>query len=153
LSGLVKLRSGPKAGDHVPRRLKGIILDEAYRTTTINEGEKRINIPIAQAVVRTMAVNAARGQHRAQKLFAELLSTTEAANNTPYREYFGAALDYRNIGKARLRVPRRSDWRYRIPFHTPRTSASIMATGTISYTVSVPPQKPGPELAEGGDKP
>jgi hypothetical protein len=76
-------------------RLKGIILDEAYRTITINEGEKRMSIPIAQAVVRAMAVNAARGQHRAQKLFAELLGTTEASNQALYRDYLCSALDYK----------------------------------------------------------
>ena len=76
-------------------RLKGIILEEAYRTITINEGEKRLSIPIAQAIVRSMAVNAARGQHRAQRLFAELLGTTEASNQALYRDYLCSALDYK----------------------------------------------------------
>jgi hypothetical protein len=76
-------------------RLKGIIIEEAYRTITINEGEKRLSIPIAQAIVRSMAVNAARGQHRAQRLFAELLGTTEASNQALYRDYLCSALDYK----------------------------------------------------------
>ena len=42
-----------------------------------------------------MAVNAARGQHRAQRLFAELLGTTEAANYKLYNEYLCTALDYK----------------------------------------------------------
>ena len=49
-------------------RLKTIIIDEAYRTIKVSEGKRQITIPMAQAV------NAARGQHRAQQLFAELLS-------------------------------------------------------------------------------
>jgi hypothetical protein len=106
-------------------RLKGIILDEACRTITINEGEKRISIPIAQAVVRAMAVNAARGQHRAQRLFAELLTTTETANNTLYREYFGKALDYRKYWQGE--IARCKALGLEVPNPIPRsgTSASI----------------------------
>jgi hypothetical protein len=122
-------------------RLKGIILDEAYRTITINEGEKRMSIPIAQAVVRAMAVNAARGQHRAQKLFAELVSTTEAANNTLYREYFGTALDYKKywegeIGRCKalgLEIPN--------PVPHPEDISVDMATGTIVIKGPMTPEE------------
>jgi hypothetical protein len=41
-------------------RLKGIILDEAYRTIKVTEGKRQISIPMAQAIVRALAVNAAR---------------------------------------------------------------------------------------------
>lgn len=104
---------------------EGIILDEACRTITINEGEKRISIPIAQAVVRAMAVNAARGQHRAQRLFAELLTTTETANNTLYREYFGKALDCRKYWQGE--IARCKALGLEVPNPIPRsgTSASI----------------------------
>ena len=61
-------------------RLKTIILDEAYRTIKVSEGKRQITIPMAQAVIRAVAVNAARGQHRSQQLFAELVSETERAN-------------------------------------------------------------------------
>jgi hypothetical protein len=53
-------------------RLKAIIIDEAYRTIKVNEGKRQISIPMAQAIIRSLAVNAARGQHRSQQLFAEL---------------------------------------------------------------------------------
>src|SRR3954447_19454038 len=55
-------------------RLKGIILDEAYRTIRVNEGAKRITLSMAQAVVRSLAVNGARGQPRAAQAFMALLS-------------------------------------------------------------------------------
>src|SRR5215471_1204281 len=50
-------------------RLKAIIIDEAYRTIKVNEGKRQISVPMAQAIIRALAVNAARGQHRAQQLF------------------------------------------------------------------------------------
>jgi len=43
-------------------RLKTIVLEEAYRTIKVSEGRRQVTIPMAKAVVRTLAVNAARGQ-------------------------------------------------------------------------------------------
>ena len=41
-------------------RLKDIILDEAYRGIAVREGERMVTIPMAQAIIRSMAVNAAK---------------------------------------------------------------------------------------------
>ena len=77
-------------------RLKDIILEEAYRTIKLREGEKSITVSIAQAVVRSLAVNAAKGQHRAQRLFAELLGATETANKRLHDEWLEVAITYKN---------------------------------------------------------
>lgn len=76
-------------------RLKGIILDEAYRTITVRDGERSITVPMAQAIMRSLAVNAAKGQHRAQRLFAELLASVETSNKQLNDEYLTAAMDYK----------------------------------------------------------
>ena len=76
-------------------RMKDIILDEAYRTITVRDGDRNVTVPMAQAIMRSLAVNAAKGQHRAQRLFAELLSSTERARAELQERYFGAALDYK----------------------------------------------------------
>ena len=76
-------------------RLKDIILAEAYRTIKVRDGEKSVSVPIAQAVVRSLAVNAAKGQHRAQQLFAQLLGATEAADKRLYYEWLDAVLTYK----------------------------------------------------------
>jgi hypothetical protein len=77
-------------------RLKTIIVDEAYRTIKVSEGKRQITIPMAQAVIRALAVNAARGQHRSQQLFAELLSETERANKQQSDEWLKAAIEYKH---------------------------------------------------------
>lgn len=76
-------------------RLKGIILDEAYRDITVRDGDRNVTIPMAQAVVRSLAVNAAKGLHRSQRLFAEMLSATERQNKELADEWFSTALDYK----------------------------------------------------------
>jgi hypothetical protein len=76
-------------------RLKSIILEEAYRTIKVSEGRRQVTIPMAKAVVRALAVNAARGQLRSQQLFATLLSRTESANSALAQKWFETALDYK----------------------------------------------------------
>src|SRR3954454_12959194 len=74
-------------------RLKGIILEEAYRTIKLNEGDRRVSIWMAQAIIRSMAVNAAKGNQRAQRLFTELLSSTERENKQLYDECLQTAIE------------------------------------------------------------
>lgn len=76
-------------------RMKDIILDEAYREISVRDGARNVTIPMAQAVFRSMAVNAAKGQHRAQRLFAELLSSVESSRKLLHDEYFDKALTYK----------------------------------------------------------
>ena len=51
---------------------------------------------MAQAIIRALAVNAARGQHRSQHLFAELLSETERANKAQSDEWLKTAIEYKH---------------------------------------------------------
>ena len=76
-------------------RLKSIIVEEAYRTIKIAEGKRHVTIPMAKAVVRALAVNAARGQLRSQQLFATLLSETERANKALQDEFLENAIEYK----------------------------------------------------------
>ena len=76
-------------------RMKDIVLDEAYRTITVRDGDRTVTVPMAQAIIRSLAVNAAKGQHRAQRLFAELLSSVESSNKQLNDDYLNAAMDYK----------------------------------------------------------
>jgi len=101
----VKGRSGnpkgrPKgAKNSIPglheERFKTIVMEEAYRSLKMKEGSKEITIPIAQAIVRAMAVNAVRGDQRSQKTFTDLVSWVEADNKSHYVEYAQSMLDYK----------------------------------------------------------
>ena len=76
-------------------RLKSIVLEEAYRAIRINDGDKQIKVPMAQAIVRAVAVNAVKGQQRAQRLFTELLSTTEKENKALNDAWLDVAMTYK----------------------------------------------------------
>lgn len=84
-------------------RLKDIILDEAYRTVAMREGNRNIRIPVAQAVMRAIAVNAAKGNTRSQRLFAQLLADTENARRVLHEEWLDTALEYKVNWEKELR--------------------------------------------------
>lgn len=76
-------------------RLKSIILEEAYRNIQITEGSRQVSITMAKAIVRSITVNAAKGQPRAQKLFTDLLTQTERANKAFYDEATQTMIEYK----------------------------------------------------------
>jgi hypothetical protein len=70
-------------------------MEEAYRTIKVSEGNRQISIPIAKAVIRALAANAARGQLRSQQAFTKLLSETERTQKNLMNRLFDASLDYK----------------------------------------------------------
>ena len=50
---------------------------------------------MAQAVIRSLAVNAAKGNQRAQRLFTELLTATERDNKRLHDEWLETAIEYK----------------------------------------------------------
>lgn len=88
---------GKRSKPDIPRheRLKSIILEEAYRTIKVNDGASQVTVPMAQAVMRSLAVTAAKGNTRAQKLFSELLSSTELSNKLAEDDYLKTMIEYK----------------------------------------------------------
>lgn len=84
-------------------RMKDIILDEAYRDVTVRDGDRHVTIPMVQAVMRSLAVNAAKGQHRAQRLFAELLASVESARSLLHQQWIEGAITYKVEWEKELR--------------------------------------------------
>ena len=60
--------------------LKDIVLEEAYRLITVRDGDRTVAMPMAQAVFRALAVEAAKGKYHVQRLFTEMLSAIERGN-------------------------------------------------------------------------
>lgn len=92
-------RKGARAKSPIPalndERLKTIVLEEAYRSITINDPNGAIDIPMAQAVVRSLAVNAAKGNQRAQRVFTQLLSAVERDNKKLHDKWLQTAINYK----------------------------------------------------------
>lgn len=87
-------KNPPVAAQH--ERLKSIILEEAYRSIKVNDGASQVTVPMAQAVMRSLAVTAAKGNTRAQKLFSELLANTEMSNKKADDDWLETMINYKS---------------------------------------------------------
>lgn len=76
-------------------RMKTVVMEEAYRTIGIRDGEQLVEIPVIQAVIRSVALNAAKGNQRAQRMFTDLLQTIESENRALYDEYLETFIEYK----------------------------------------------------------
>ena len=81
--------------DPLAERMKDIVLEEAYRSIKVNEGPFKVDIPMAQAVMRSIAHNAAKGNTRAQRLFSELLASTETSRKQENLQCYESAIEYK----------------------------------------------------------
>ena len=60
-----------------PDRLATIVRDEASRLISVREGDRTVTLSMQQAIIRRLAVDAAKGEPRAQRLFTEMLALSE----------------------------------------------------------------------------
>src|SRR4051812_44465237 len=76
-------------------RMKSIVITEAYRMISVREGEKSVDMSVAQAMIRGLALSAASRQPRAQRLFTELLLLVETQNKASHDEFEQTAIEYK----------------------------------------------------------
>lgn len=84
-------------------RLKAIVLEEAYRNVTVNDGQRKVTLPMAKAIIRALALSAAKGQPQALRLFTLLLTTVEQQNNKLHDNFVDAAITYKTEWEEELR--------------------------------------------------
>ena len=74
--------------------LKLVILKEAYRNIKVRDGQKNVSVPMVTAVVRAVAVNAAKGNNRAAMLFTQMVKVVEDKDYACYAGYVKSMIDY-----------------------------------------------------------
>jgi aspartyl/asparaginyl beta-hydroxylase (cupin superfamily) len=57
------------------------VLQEAFRTVTVREGEKTLTLPAIQAVIRSAIALAAKGNGPAQRAFIDMMRALEQETN------------------------------------------------------------------------
>lgn len=115
-------------------RLKTIILDEAYRKISVNDVKGPVTIPMAQAVIRSVAVSAAKGSPRAQRLFAELVASVETGNKRLHDEWVETAISYKVDWERELERRRAAGISAPAPIPHPDDVVIDMATGLVRIT-------------------
>jgi hypothetical protein len=90
---LVTTKFGGQPGIGFESRLKAIAIEEAYRLITVREGDRIEKIPVIQAILRKVAVNAANGNTRAQRIYLDLVIGAEADRSAAAAELLRAAVE------------------------------------------------------------
>jgi len=71
------------------------MLEEAYRTVSLREGERVVELPVIQAVFRSMGVSAMKGNRLAQATIAQLVRGIEEEDRQLRSGHFAAACEYK----------------------------------------------------------
>lgn len=72
-----------------------MLLEEAYRTISVREGERTTELPVIKAVFRALGVSAMKGNRLAQATMAELVRGIEEEDRKLRVEHFAAAAEYK----------------------------------------------------------
>lgn len=73
----------------------GLILEEAYRTVTIREGDRTIELPAIQAAMRSLAISAMKGSRLSQRALAELVREVEDRKAASHVSALENAFEYK----------------------------------------------------------
>jgi hypothetical protein len=88
----------PKGAKNKPLTVEDIestFLEETERLITVNEAGQRVSMTMTRAVSRSIAMNAASGKYRQQRLYTELAAKFQAARDRREREAFEIIAEYK----------------------------------------------------------
>jgi hypothetical protein len=76
-----------------------LLLKEAYRQVRVREGDRTIEMPVIQAVLRRMGVEGATRSNVLGRHFAELVMSVEAEDRKNHLEYLEALVNWKGEGE------------------------------------------------------
>ncbi|MEM7169243.1 MAG: DUF5681 domain-containing protein [Pseudomonadota bacterium] len=102
--GRPKGAKGKKQGNQSPLEepLDQLILEEGNRNIVIRDGDKLVKMPIIQAVMRNLALKAAKGDYRSQRLFLESTNRVEAKQKALADELAKTLMQHKADAEAEL---------------------------------------------------
>ena len=92
---LVSTKVDGRPGIGFEDRIKSLAIKEAYRLIAIREGDRIERIPVIQVILRKVAVDAAKGNIRAQQNILSLVIGAEADRRVATMELLKNAVDYK----------------------------------------------------------
>jgi len=105
-------RGRPKGIPNRPlpiERLKSIVRREAYRKIKVKDGDRQVTMTMADAVIRSVVLAAAKGNARSQKHMTEMLILVESEDNTRNVTYVEAMIDYKLEGEKIIERAKRAN--------------------------------------------
>ncbi|MEQ9662737.1 MAG: DUF5681 domain-containing protein [Parasphingopyxis sp.] len=110
-----------------------MLLEEAYRTVTIREGEKMIELPVIKAVFRSLGVSAMKGNRLAQATMAELVRGIEEEDRQTRSRLFETACEYKISWEQAIEEARSRGLPEPVPVPHPDDVILDMMRGEVRY--------------------
>lgn len=155
-------RGRPKGARNKPpgeERLAAIVLDEARRSITLNEGGKRTTMTMARAITRRITLSAAQGNARAQRQFTDLMKEAERTNGSQESNFLEAVMAYKIAWTAELATRAAQGLTGPAPLPHPDDlivdfqSGKVMAAGPMTPDQKAMPGVPAYNPAPSKEKP
>jgi hypothetical protein len=96
-----------KAGHGDLEKMKALFLDEAYRPVQIRDGERTQEVPMVMTTLRSLLVNAGKGNVPQQRMVIELLSAIEGQKRSSLLALFETLVEYKRSWTAKIAEARR----------------------------------------------
>lgn len=110
-----------------------MLLEEAYRTIKIREGDELVELPVIKAVFRSLGVSAMKGNRLAQATMAELVREIEENERATKESLFDTACEYKFGWDRAIEDARRNGRPEPNPLPHPADVIINPATATVTY--------------------
>ena len=88
--------------------MKALVLEEAYRPIQIRDGDNLVELPVMQAVVRSLALTAVKGQQRSQRMLIDLIAAVEGERRGDRERLFEAVIEYKQHWEKEIALARQA---------------------------------------------
>ncbi|MDC0887299.1 DUF5681 domain-containing protein [Altererythrobacter sp.] len=117
-----------------------MLLEEAYRTITIREGEELVELPVIKAVFRSLGVSAMKGNRLAQATMAELVREIEEEERATRISLVDTACEYKFGWERAIEDARLNGRPEPSPLPHPADVVIDLVQGTVAYAGPITPE-------------
>jgi hypothetical protein len=122
-------------------RFNKVLLEECYREIGVRDGDKLIQMPVIQAVIRNQALNAAKGNQRSQRMLTDSLKSVEQGAKAQHDEYVKTMIEYKVHFEKVLAYRKEHGIEGERPYPHPDDIHINMATGDVEILGPMTPDE------------
>lgn len=118
-----------------------MLLEEAYRTISVREGDKVRELPVIKAVFRALGVSALKGNRLAQATMAEFVRGIEEEDRKLRSDHMGAAIEYKRDWEEAIKDARQRGLPEPTPLPHPDDVVIDLRTAEVRYRGPMTPEE------------
>lgn len=118
-----------------------MLLEEAYRTISVREGERTTELPVLKAVFRALGVSAIKGNRLAQSTMAELVRGIENEDRKLKVDHYATAVEYKYGWEQEIDNARKRGLPEPAPLPHPGDVIIDTRTGEVRYAGPITPEE------------